>query len=197
MSGKIGLWEHFRKLASFRGREDRASFWPYAALVAGTVMIAGSLMAIPLMAQSMQAMQEFNAQVSDPFLVNDSYGLDEFSTPPRAEIHEPMPSKGFLWAYLAGTFGLAVLLYAAAVVRRLHDRGRSGAWASMPLPFLLYFSVQAPRAFASIERGGQPDMAVLLSLFLSSLLFWIALGALVVLLAGASDPGSNRYDLEK
>ena len=197
LSAKIGLLEHFRKIASFRGREDRASFWPYAALVLGIVMIAGFLMTIPMMVQSMQAMQEFNVQGSDPGLMNNSYGLEEFSTPGQVDVPERMPSSGFIWAYLAVTFGLAVVLYAAAVVRRLHDRGRSGAWALLPLPFVLYTSVQVPRMFGSIERGGQPDMVLFLSLFLSSILFWIALGALVVLLAGPGDPGPNRHDLEK
>ena len=45
IASNIGLWEHFRKLASFRGREDRASLWPYAALVLGIVMVAGALIA--------------------------------------------------------------------------------------------------------------------------------------------------------
>ncbi|MFC4334904.1 DUF805 domain-containing protein [Salininema proteolyticum] len=38
-------------------------------------------------------------------------------------------SDGFLWNFLAGAFGLLILLPSIAVqVRRLHDSGRTGWW---------------------------------------------------------------------
>lgn len=83
-----------------------------------------------------------------------------------------MPSSAFHWAYLAVTIGLAIALYAAAVVRRLHDRGRSGAWGLMPLPFLLYTSIPMARLFGSTTRGGQPDMTLFLTLAISNILYW-------------------------
>lgn len=193
-SAKVGLWEHFRKLASFKGREDRASFWPYAALVFGIVLVAGSLMAIPMMMRSMRAMQEFAVQGSDPGLVKDSYGFEEFSTPLHGDIPGMFPSAGFLTAYLAATYGLAVALLAAAVVRRLHDRGRSGAWGLMPLPFILFTLIQAPRMFDSMARGGPPDTGLLFALAVGNILFCAASLALIVLLAGAGDPEPNAYD---
>lgn len=194
MAASIGLWEHFRKLASFKGREDRASFWPYAALVLGIVMVAGALIALPLMAESRRAASA--AAATGPLDVPDGIDLNEFSMPPPAAVPGSMPSAAFLAAFLGVTFGLAILLYAAAVVRRLHDRGKSGAWGLMPLPFILYQSIQVPRMFGSTAQGGQPETAMLLSLAFSNLFYWAALLALVVLLAGASDPGPNRYDVE-
>jgi len=191
MAASIGLWEHFRKLASFKGRENRASFWPYAALVLGIVMVVGALMVLPLMAESMRA-----ATAVPPLEVPDGVGPNEFSMPPPAAVPGAVPSAAFLAAFLGVTFGLAILLYAAAVVRRLHDRGRSGAWGVMPLPFILYQTIEVPRLFGSTAQGGQPEPAMLLALAFSNLFYWTALLALVVLLAGGSDPGPNRYDVE-
>jgi uncharacterized membrane protein YhaH (DUF805 family) len=186
---KVGLLEHFRKLGAFRGREDRASFWPYAALVLGIVMAAGALMALPMMAQLIHA----QPQLTEPGDVNLFAEVD-FSMPAQGRSAGPVLPVGFLAAYLAVTLGLAVLLYAAAVFRRLHDRGKSGAWGLMPLPFLAYTSVQSVGLLGSLERGEKPDAAVFLTLAASNILFWAALLALVVLLAGASDDGPNRYD---
>jgi uncharacterized membrane protein YhaH (DUF805 family) len=194
MSEKIGLLEHFRKLATFEGREDRASFWPYAAFVLGIVLMAASFMAIPMIMRSMRAMQEFAVRGSDPGVVKDSYGLEEFSTPFQVEIPGMLPPPVLVAAFLAATYGLAIVLLAAAVVRRLHDRGRSGAWGLMPLPFILFTSIQAPRMFDSMARGGSPDMGMLIALVLGNILFSAALLALIMLLAGASDPQPNAYD---
>lgn len=144
------------------------------------------------MAESMSAA---TAPAAPPLDVPDGIDLDELSMLPPAAAPAGL-SAAFLAAYLAVTFGLAILLYAAAVVRRLHDRGMSGAWALMPLPFILYQTIQVPRLFGSTAHGGQPETAMLLSLAFSHLFYWLALLALVVMLAGPSDSGPNRYDLE-
>jgi uncharacterized membrane protein YhaH (DUF805 family) len=192
MSAKVGLLEHFRKLASFEGREDRASFWPYAALVLGIVMLAGALMSLPMMAWLMQSSPQLAAP--DPGDVSFSPDLSEFSNPNQSQAAGPLLPVSFLAAYLAATFGLAVLLYAAAVVRRLHDRGKSGAWGLIPLPFLAYTSVQTTRLFGSVTAAEEPDIGLFFTIAVSNILFWAALLALVVLLAGASDPEPNPYD---
>lgn len=177
-------------LASFKGREDRASFWPYAALAFGIVMVAGSLMILPMIAHLMQAAPEIAA--ADP-------GDVTFSPEPEnpAPVHSgalaPSLPVGYLTAYLGVTFGLAVLLYAAAVVRRLHDRGRSGAWGLMPLPFFACTSVAAIALFGSMSRGDRPDMILLFTLAASNVFGWATLLALVAILAGSSDAQPNRY----
>lgn len=194
MSTKVGLWEHFRKLASLKGREDRASFWPYAALVVGIVLVAGSVMILPMVARSMRAMPEIT--VADPDNVTFTSDLGEFAILGQDQAPGLMPSASFLAAYLAVTLGLALLLYAAAVVRRLHDRGKSGAWGLMPLPFLAYTSIQVIRLFGSMNGGDQPNMTVFITIAFSNILYWITLLTLIVLLAGASDPEPNRFDFE-
>jgi uncharacterized membrane protein YhaH (DUF805 family) len=193
VSAKVSLLEHFRKLASFKGREDRASFWPYAALVLGIVMVAGALMSLPMMAWLIQATPQFTPP--DPGDVNVFAEAGDFSIPAQDQFAGPVLPLGFLAAYLGVTLGLAVVLYAAAVVRRLHDRGSSGWWGVMPLPFLVYTSIMAMRLFGSMTRGEPPDLVLFFTLAVSNILCWAALLALVVLLAGASDPERNRYDL--
>lgn len=192
MSSKVGLLEHFRKLASFSGREDRASFWPYAALALAIVWLASALMTLPMMAWLMEATPQF--AVPDPGKAALASDPSEFSLPAKGQNAGPLLPAGFLAAYLAVTLGLAVLLYAAAVVRRLHDCGRSGAWGLMPLPFLAYMAVQSARLFGSMTEGAELEMSRFFTIALSNILFWAALLALVVLLAGASDPAPNSYD---
>jgi uncharacterized membrane protein YhaH (DUF805 family) len=190
MAARIGLWEHFRKLATFGGREDRASFWPYAALALGIAMVAAALMALPLMAWTIQAAPPFNA---DPGDLNVFEVVGNFSIPAPAAAGPVLPVD-LLSAYLAATLGLSILLYAAAVCRRLHDRGWSGLWGLMPLPFVLYVLVQSVRMIDSLSRGEQPNSMTILTVATASLLYWATLLALILLLAGASEPGPNRYD---
>jgi len=192
MAASVGLWEHFRRLATFTGREDRASFWPYAGLAFGILTVVGAAMFLPMMAQSMKAMQAFAAQHPDQ--VTMVSGPGEHSISAHGAISGLTPSRAALTLYLGVTFGLAILLYGAAVVRRLHDRGKTGAWGLLPLPFILYSAIQMPRMFGSMASGGQPDLGLFFSVFFSNLLYMASVLALIVLLAGASDPRPNRYD---
>ncbi|WP_404714261.1 DUF805 domain-containing protein [Sphingomonas sp. MMS24-J13] len=135
-------------------------------------------------------MQQFAAQHPDQATVTSGPG--QYSISIQGPHPEFMPA-GSMLRFLAVTFGLAITLYAAAVVRRLHDRGKSGFWGLMPIPFVVYSTVQMPRLFASIGIGSQPDMAVFFSIFLSNLFYIISTVWLIVLLAGPSDPLPNRY----
>jgi uncharacterized membrane protein YhaH (DUF805 family) len=194
MSATVGLWEPFKRLANFKGSEDRASFWPYAALVFVILMVVGMAIFVPILAGSMRAMQEYAAHHPDQSTAVSGPGHYSISV----EGHHPefMPAGPIAW-YLGVTFALAIVLYAAAVVRRLHDRGMSGAWGLMPLPFIIYSSIQMPTMFASFGTGTQPDMALFFSVFFSNMLYIVALVVLIVLLAGPSkqvprpsDPGT-------
>jgi uncharacterized membrane protein YhaH (DUF805 family) len=191
MSATVTLWEHFTKLFEFKGREDRASFWPYAAVAFIIVMVAGMVIFIPMMQHSMRAMQEYAAQHPDQATV--ASGPGQYSISVHGNHPEFMPANSIA-TYLGVTFGLAILLYAAAVTRRLHDRGKSGAWGLMPLPFILYSSVMMPIMFGSFGTGTEPDMTVFFSIFFSNMLYIITLIALIVLLAGAGEPQPNRDD---
>lgn len=184
MTADVTLWEHFTRLFDFRGREDRASFWPYAAVAFILIMAAGMVIFVPMMSRAMHEMQQFAAQHPDQATVTSGPG--QYSISVRGDHPDFMPAKSVA-LYLAVTFGLAILLYAAAVVRRLRDRGKSGFWGLMPLPFILYSSIQMPRMFASVGGSTQPDMALFFSVFLSNLLYIVTLIWLIVLLAGSSE----------
>jgi uncharacterized membrane protein YhaH (DUF805 family) len=191
MSATIGLREHFAKLLDFKGREDSASFWPYAALVFGIIIVAGMAIFIPMMAHTMRAMQEFAAQHPDQASI--ASGPGQYSISVSGDHPQFLPG-GAMVAFLAVTFGLAFFLYAAAVVRRLHDRGKSGLWGLMPVPFILYSSVMMPIFFSSVGAGQEPDMTQFFSIFFSNMLYIVTLVALIVMLAGRSDPTHNRFD---
>lgn len=189
MTTTVGLFEHFRRLADFNGREDRASFWPYAALVFGINMVAGMMIFIPMMQRSMRAMQDYAAKHPDQATVVSGPGQYSISVEGS---HPEFFEMRTMATYLAVTFGLAILLYAAAVVRRLHDSGKSGIWGLVPLPFIAYSSLMMPRIFAS---AGEPATVLFFSIFFSNLLYIITLIVLIVLLAGRSDQQPNRFDI--
>jgi uncharacterized membrane protein YhaH (DUF805 family) len=185
----VGLWEHFRRLADFKGREDRASFWPYAALVFVIVTFVGMFIFAPMMAHSMETMQHYAAQ--HPSQVSASSGPGQYSMTVQGSPADIFPS-GSVALYLGVSYGLSILLYAAAVARRLHDRDMSGWWGAMPLPFILYSSIQMPRIFAF--AGGPPDITLFFSVFFSNMLYIVALITLIVFLASPTKPEPNRFD---
>ena len=150
---KVALFEHFRRLFQVSGHEDRASFWPYATLVFGIVMIAGFAIFVPMMQRSMTAMQQYAAQHPEQASIDNGRG--QYSISVQGHHPELMTTGPLAW-YLGVTFGLAIVLYAAAVARRLHDRGMSGKWGLMPLPFIIYSSVQMPRMFD--RSGPEPSL---------------------------------------
>lgn len=189
MSATVPLWEHFKRLFDFTGRENRESFWPYAAVAFVVIMAAGMIIFVPMMSHTIHAMQQFAAQHPDQATVTSGPG--RYSISVQGKHPEFMPAES-LSLFLAVSFGLAILLYAAAVVRRLRDRGKSGFWGLMPLPFIIYSSVQMPRVFASVGPGTQPDMTLFFSIFFSNLLYMVTLIWLIVLLAGPSEPAPNR-----
>jgi uncharacterized membrane protein YhaH (DUF805 family) len=84
-----------------------------------------------------------------------------------------------------------VLLLAAAVVRRLHDRGLSGAWGLLPLPFLGFAFFAMHRAL-STAFADQPD-SLFDTAFASAALYDVSIIVLIVLLAGRSDQAANRF----
>lgn len=183
MSATVTLGEHFKRLLDFNGREDRTSFWPYAALAFVIIVIAGMLIFVPMMITAMQEMQQFAAQHPDQVTVTSGPG--QYSIAVQGSHPELVPKQSIM-LYLTVTFGLAIVLYAAAVVRRLRDRGKSGFWGLMPLPFILYSSIQMPNMFSAVGPTAQPDMTLFLSIFVSNLLYIISLIWLIVLLAGRS-----------
>jgi uncharacterized membrane protein YhaH (DUF805 family) len=178
---------HFGHLFSFAGRESRDVFWPYVAGVIVVSMAAMMAVMVPIMASTFSRMRQFAIEHPDQATI--TRGPASYSISIEGNHPELVPDFGGLIGGIAIATAIAVILLAAAVARRLHDRGRSGFWGLMPLPFLASGFLLMPRLF----KAAEPDFSLFGYLFLNNLIYLAALGTLVVLLAGAGEPRDNRY----
>jgi uncharacterized membrane protein YhaH (DUF805 family) len=178
----------FGGLLRFSGRESPALFWPYVGvLFAAAMMTAGAVM-VPIMATAFARMQAFAAEHPEQATVRSGpghYSITIEDAPPGL-----MPDVSPFVEAMSVMIVAMVLLLAAAVTRRLHDRGRAGFWGLMPIPFLVIGLYGAQRLLADFENL---DFRLFGLLFANNLLYLASLGLLVALLLGQSDPNPNRY----
>jgi len=178
--------DHLRRLADFRGRETRDHFWPYAFTVMGLAAAALFAVMIPGMTRSMERMREFARTHPDQATVTSGPG--QYSISIEGNHPELMPDFGPMLQAVDALFVIAVLLLAAAVTRRLHDRGLRGWWGLLPLPFVAYSLTAMPRFFA--DPAG--DLRGFFLIFASNFLYLASLGILALLLSGKTRP-ANRF----
>ena len=185
----VSFGQHFRMLFDFSGRENRSSFWPYAAAVFGISSVLGMLAIIPSMFTMMRSMQEYAER--HPENVTVSQGPGHYSI----QVHggDFTPDIGPMFWMMGLSFLVAIFLYAAATVRRLHDTGKSGWWAAMPLPFIAFSLVAMPHFFSPGGFRDEPSLGLFFAVFFSNLLYLATVVILVVLLAMKSTEGPNRY----
>lgn len=171
----------------FSGRDTPGQFWPWAIFVFILSTIASFTIMLPPMMRAMLTM--FRT-------------LDEAN---RAGSPEPSPeevSQAFMTQYAAELEMLALpmaavnlvsaLLLAAAIVRRLHDRDRTGLWALMPLPFMLISILYMPAAMAvAMGRRDLPPLEMAASS--AGSFYMLTLIVLIVLLVGSGTDGPNRF----
>ena len=91
---------------------------------------------------------------------------------------------------------LFVALIAAAVVRRLHDRDRSGLWTLITLPFWIFCWVFAWWFGPNSMCAPAPDMRLVQLSMLSSWVAWGTLIWLIVILAADGTKGETRHGAE-
>ena len=174
-------------LLNFSGRENRAAFWPYVGFVLG-IMFAGMVVVmVPLMAQTFTKMQQF--AIAHPDQATVVSGPGSYSITIEGNHPELMPNIDGLIGGVSGICLLVICLLAAAVVRRLHDRGKSGVWGLLPVPFLAFGFTMMPKMF----HQSPPEMNLFFMLFFNNLIYLAALATLVVLLAGESAMNENKY----
>ncbi len=177
----------FAGLLRFGGRDSRARFWPYAAFVFAAAQIAAMASLMPIFARVFRYALENPGQTrvdSGP----GYYSIEILGNAPElAPVFEDAMNLGAILT------AFTLLLLAAAVARRLHDRDLRGYWGLLPLPCLVAGLVLMPRAAAGISSAGEPDPGWLAGLFANNLAYLGALGWLVYLLAGAGTPGPNRF----
>jgi uncharacterized membrane protein YhaH (DUF805 family) len=167
-------------LARFSGRDDRATFWPYAGMVAGLLVIGTALVAVPV-AMSVSARAATAAQV--PLQIGGYHP-------------ELMSDFGSLLGGMSIIVALAIVLLAAAITRRLHDVNRRGFWALLPLPFLMAGFRILPELFNGVDAALATDdrkISFYTLIITDNLFYLIAFALLIVFLARKSYRGDNRF----
>ena len=181
-------WAHnLGSLLRFRGRDPPVLFWPYAISVILLSQIVWISVFLIRFAELRRRLQE--VAVRQPEQVAVSAGPGQATV--RIEGHDSQVAAVMI-SYVEALAWLAAAvdaLLAAAMVRRLHDTGRSALWAAAPLPFIAFMLLAFPRFIAS----PRPDFGLFGSILLSNLLS-LGLGlVLLVFLFVPSEPGENRY----
>lgn len=180
---------HLTGLHRFSGRDSVDRFWVWAGTVVFLMFIGFSLAVVPFMAGSFARMDRFARE--NPELATRTAGPGHYSVSIEGHHPELMPDFGpFIGLTIALTI-VAMLLLGASLVRRLHDSGRSGRWALLPLPFLLGGMWGMKLLFGNM--AAEPDLRVFALLFLNNVIYLgtIALLMLFTMLRGT--PGDNRY----
>lgn len=179
----------FRNLLVFDGRDVRAQFWPYAAVVVAlTFMIMGGT--LNLAVQSFFAEAERMA-VEHPDSVQIQQTASSYSVQ-YAPGSGVMPDMTGFFLSLGGGVLLAVVLLAAAITRRLHDRGLPGYFALVPLTFLGLGVSGMHQMMMSFDEAA-PDLALFGALMLNNMLYLASLAGLVIALSLPGSPVPNRY----
>lgn len=181
----------FSRLTDFKGRDGHLAFWPYAFTVMGLLAVIGTAAFAPTFAEAMNRMQRFALDHPDQATVSAT--ATSYSIQIRGSHPELAPDfRGIVAASAVGLVA-AVILLAGAVVRRLHDRNRTGLWGLGPIPFAIVAMVAFPRLADQFGRVGGPDLRLFFALFLNNWLYLAALALLAFLLWGDGTPGPNRF----
>ena len=183
--------QNLTDLMNFRGRETRSQFWPFAALVIALSFAGFTIITLPEIWASLVRMQRF--AVEHPELATVEQGPSSFSISIDGYHPELMPDVGRIMAEMGAVVAVCLALLAGAVVRRLHDRGKSGLWGLTPLPFLFLAGVMMPNIFAQNPAHVVSFLLLFFALFINNAVYLGTLVYLVVILAGASVTGENRF----
>lgn len=123
----------------FSGRDTRRQFWPYAIFLflASTALTYVAM--IPELMRMMTGIVELVERAQRDQIAGRAG--------PQAFPPELIPDFESTMIWSAVLTGIAIVLLAAAVTRRLHDRGWRGYWGLIPLPFTVLAVALAPRGF--------------------------------------------------
>lgn len=185
-------------LANFKGRASQGQFWPYAICVVLLVFTTSFAAMIPTFTATMERMQKFAIEHPESSTIHSGLGTYEI------EIHgnhpELMPDIGQMSLGIGAFAAVVVVLLAATVARRLHDRGRSALWALTPLLFLTFSLVMFPQLTARMadastsnaETTGQA-LPMFFAIFFSNLFYLASLVGLLIVLIGRGTRDDNKF----
>jgi len=184
------IQHNLKNLTNFRGRDSRGIFWPYAIVVIVAVQLATMLFAFESIGD---VFEQFEAAArANPDAVHIERSPGHISARIDAGHPELVPDMTVFLVPIVVSLFVSIAFLAAAVTRRLHDRGRSGALALVPASLgftgILIFS-NLFNQFATIEPS--------LPLFFAGAAFNIAYVTsfvlLLVQLAGASTTKPTKH----
>ena len=167
-------------------------FWPYAITVVLVLYGLGTLFGFWVY---FEMLQRLGVAIWDGDVIYTDAQTEDFLAFFEEVFRVAIP-------YAAISMALHVVPLAAAIVRRLHDTGRTGLWVLMPLPFGLYGLYAMERLFAYVPRliraeGQDPAVFAFMAEFTwafgAALLWLAALIWLIVFLCGRGQPQENRY----
>ncbi|MNS69255.1 hypothetical protein D3C72_1025610 [compost metagenome] len=188
------VWDGFRRLADFRGRDRRGRFWPYALVVAVLLYVGMAAAMIPMMSGFFEEAARYAAE--NPEQVTVTAGVGQYSVQINDPEAELMPDlSGLFWAVRL-VFVAAGGLLAAAVTRRLHDTGRPGWWGLPPLVFAAIAATLFPWVMERFMQSDEAAIGPFFLLFANNMLYIVSLIGLIVLLCLKGTPGPNRYGPE-
>lgn len=160
-------------------------------------MIVSMIVMVPMMSGIFDRMNAFAAQHPDRVTVTSGPGQYHMQIDGPVPPELIMGDMGWFVGATAITGLLAIVLLAAAVVRRLHDSGRGGWWGALPLPFLVIGLVVMLHVFGTMGRiaepGFVPPFLPFVVLFANNMLYLGMLALLIVQLCRPSDPDANRF----
>lgn len=177
---------NLRGLLRFSGVESRIEFWPYAGIVMLLTVAIYALGFLPMFLDTMQRMQDF--ALAHPEQATITQGPGSYSISIDGYHPELMPDFARLTPYIVAMVGGQIVLLAAAITRRLRDRGVTPWLAAPPLIFVCIALLLFPKIWAAFSAPQGPDgktFGLFALLFANNLLYMGSLLALIIFLAGA------------
>lgn len=179
----------YRQLFQFSGREGRQQFWCFIGLNMLFVCAALSALMGYAFVTGLEAAREF--ALANPDKATIETGPGTYSITIHDSDFDPMPERNLL---LGGTLAIgivAILVFAAAVVRRLHDLGKSGWWGTVPAILFIVSSVSMAQMFGSDLQDF--DLQSFIGVWLLTMLYILSLSILGLACAFRGQAETNRF----
>ena len=180
-------------LLRFSGRDRPRLFWPWVIALLGIAIVAMMAVMLPEMFGMFIKIRRFAAEHPDQATVIRTATSESISI--KGFHPELMPDfRGMIIGIGAVSLGY-VILVAASVTRRLHDRNWRGWWALVPLVLLINGLADMTMLMSHIASAanGEPPFGLFVALFANNLLYLAALAALIVQLVQDGTKGGNRF----